>query len=460
MKAHWCTQQKTRPETAFWAPSGVRQLVLRDTRYARLVGEKSYQLDNLADDLEEEEEADLDNAIADARRPNGKLVVELELNTEQARRCIATAMKHDARGTQRTRRAGDPRGNEGEKFKPFDAALLPRMAINGDALPGHIFRSGLQELQEQVFWLRTQLAYERGWTNWRAGKTVFESPLAGASTQDSAAKALNRASRRTLEACDSHLTGIWHMVDRPDGDSGLEGMENYLACIICRGMPGSGAWQDQRWVTKRVASLLWANPCFRKRMEICRRMTKFWAPAEVLSSQRRGHVGQRQMRAMRKFACRQIWGNEKLLQAASDAVRYANLWVPMGEEVDDFEEADAENDAEVKAAQKRAVESARKRAHEQAELEAAELKLTRTYMQKQREGGWLGYNPSGEQQARQQPAGGTAAANDDDDVDGDDNDDDDDDAGEQILEEDQVPVGVTSDSASSMSRTVVGILAS
>ena len=125
----------------------------------RLVGEKSYQLDNLADDLEEEEEADLDNAIADARRPNGKLIVELELNTEQARRCIATAMKHDARGTQRTRRAGDPRGNEGEKFKPFDAALLPRMAINGDALPGHIFGSSLQELQEQVFWLRTQLAY-------------------------------------------------------------------------------------------------------------------------------------------------------------------------------------------------------------------------------------------------------------------------------------------------------------
>ena len=136
------------------------------------------------------------------------------------------------------------------------------------------------------------------------------------------------------------MTGIWHLVGDPDGDSWVEGMENYLACIVCRGMPGSNARHDQRWVTKRLASLLWANTHFRKRMEICRRMTKFWAPAEILASQRVGHVGQRQMRAMRKFVSKQIWGNGKLLQAAHDAVAYANLWMPMGEKIDDFEEAD------------------------------------------------------------------------------------------------------------------------
>lgn len=158
MKAQWCTQQTTRPESAFWAPSGTRQLVLRDPRYGGLAGEQSYQLDHPADDLGEEKEADLETAIADARRPNGKLIVELELNEEQARRCIATAMKHGARGAQRTRRAGDPRGTEGEKYKPLDAALLPRLAINGDAVPGPIFRAAIREQQEQIFSFRAQLA--------------------------------------------------------------------------------------------------------------------------------------------------------------------------------------------------------------------------------------------------------------------------------------------------------------
>ena len=318
MKAHWCTQQTTRPDTAFFAPRGVEQVMMRESRYGSLVGQYSYRLKSPADDQDEEEEGELDKAIADARRPNGKLMVELELNNEQARRCIAFAMQQDACGAQRTRKAGDPRGTEGEKFKPFDAALLPRMAINGDALPGHTVRALAREMQEQIYSLRVQLAYERNWTNGRAGKEVFEMPVAGVSKMDREARARDRASRRTLETCDAHLNGIWHLVDKPDGSSGVEGMENYLACLICRGMPGSGARHDQRWVTRRLASLLWANPHFRKRMEICRRMTKLWAPAEILASQRKGHVGQRQLRAMRRFATGQIWGNEKLLQAGRE----------------------------------------------------------------------------------------------------------------------------------------------
>lgn len=446
MKAHWCTQQTTRPDTAFFAPRGVEQVMMRESRYGSLVGQYSYRLKSPADDQDEEEEGELEKAIADARRPNGKLMVELELNNEQARRCIAFAMQQDACGAQRTRKAGDPRGTEGEKFKPFDAALLPRMAINGDALPGHTVRALAREMQEQIYSLRVQLAYERNWTNGRAGKEVFEMPVAGVSKMDREARARDRASRRTLETCDAHLNGIWHLVDKPDGSSGVEGMENYLACLICRGMPGSGARHDQRWVTRRLASLLWANPHFRKRMEICRRMTKLWAPAEILASQRKGHVGQRQLRAMRRFATGQIWGNEKLLQAGRDAVRYALLWVPMGEKVDDYEEADGQNPTEVAAAQKRAVERTRKRAHEQAQLEAAELELTRTYMQKQREGGWQGYNPDGEQQPRQQqpggggthqPAAGTADDADEEEEGGDDD-------GAHALEEDQSPVGVVS----------------
>ena len=403
VKAHWCTQQTTRPEAAFFAPRGFEQLKLKEPRYGGLVGQHSFRQNSPADDQDEEEEGELEAAIADACRPGGKgIKVELELNEEQSRRCIAFAMQQNAYGAQRTRKAGDPRGAEGEKFKPFDAALLPRMAANGDAVPGHAVRAVVREHQQQIYSLRTQLAYERNWANWRTGKEVFEMPIAGVHKMDRAARARDRASRRTLQACDAHMTGIWHLVDTPDGSSWVEGLENYLACLICRGMPGSGARHDQRWVTPRLANLLWANPYFRKRMELCRRMTKFWAPAEILASQRKGHVGQRQLRAMRRFAAGQIWGNEKLLRAQRDAVRYALLWVPMGERVESYEEADGQNPTAVAAARKRAVERARERAHEQAQLEAAELELSRTYMQKQREGGWRGYNPDGEQQPRQQ----------------------------------------------------------
>ena len=162
-----------------WCVQGVKALKLREARYAELNGEHSFRLDHPANALGEAGREALDHAIADARRPNGKLVVELELNHEQAKRCLAIAMAHDVHSNERTRKEGDLRGLPGEKYHPFDASLLARLAINGDAIPGPLFRMKIRELQEQIFAYRTQLAYERNWSNWRMGTTIFKIPLPG-----------------------------------------------------------------------------------------------------------------------------------------------------------------------------------------------------------------------------------------------------------------------------------------
>ena len=63
---------------------------MRESRYGGLVGQYSYRLKSPADDQDEEEEGELEKAIADARRPNGKLVVELELTQNKRTLYILT----------------------------------------------------------------------------------------------------------------------------------------------------------------------------------------------------------------------------------------------------------------------------------------------------------------------------------------------------------------------------------
>ena len=128
-------------------------------------------------------------------------------------------------------------------------------------------------------------------------------------------------------------------------------------------------------MTKRLIRLLFEDPLCRKRFEVERRKMHLFAPSTFLAAARKGHCGQRQIRANRKFGCGQYWGNVILLRTHRQAVAYTHLWVPMGTGFDEPVEYDPESPDAATAAAVEAEKRAKRRAREQAANEAAEREL-------------------------------------------------------------------------------------
>jgi ribosomal protein S18 acetylase RimI-like enzyme len=287
------------------------------------------------EEAEEEEaetefdEAELAEIEAAVKATEGRSVT-VELNEEQRRRSLRLAMRYGVRGnkpsTAQIANGADPRGQ-------LDLSFAARAMCDGHATLNNEMKQHFQPLQEELFRVTTRMLYLEGDAIGTMGRVKFEAPSRGQT------KAKNRQMRRMLARIEPHLYAIWEITDG-DEDS-LEGFENLLACLIERGMPGSGALWAQRWVTRNIIPKLHAGPRTRARLEIERTKHKLWAPSAFNTAERIGHVGAAQWRATSPFMGRQRHGTNVLLASRREGTALGKLWTPLGTIVEAPEELEA-----------------------------------------------------------------------------------------------------------------------
>jgi len=125
---------------------------------------------------------------------------------EHLRRCLRLAVRGNKPNATQLAKGADPRGE-------YDLSALARFAIQGDAIIGPDVL--LDAKDDEIWRLRVQVA---------------------------------------------HLYAIWEAVEAPDAEWwSVEGFENLVFTLIQRGLPGSGARFEQRWVTKRLFDLFYGD---------------------------------------------------------------------------------------------------------------------------------------------------------------------------------------------------------
>jgi hypothetical protein len=260
-------------------------------------------------------------------------------------------------------KGADPRGE-------YDLSALARFAIQGDAIIGPDVRALLDAKDDEIWRLRVQVAHLQGDRVGTQGKRTFQP------TSRKQSAAANRQSRRTLAHLEAHLYAIWEAVEAPDAEWwSVEGFENLVFTLIQRGLPGSGARFEQRWVTKRLFDLFYGDAHCREYLEKARAMVKLWVPNDFNVQQRRGHAGAAAWRAGRRFMGRQMFGSETLLSWKKDSKQLARLWTPIGSGFDEPENAD-------EAGGRAAVTRARARAQRSMGRAEEEAKLLRSRAEK------------------------------------------------------------------------------
>jgi hypothetical protein len=274
-------------------------------------------------------------------------------------------------------RGNKPNATERAKGAPelgeWDINAKTRVMLNGDALTGPEVRKIVNDLQQENWRLRVQVAHLQGEriTADRKGRKTFQPPTRRQ------CQAANRQSRRTLQQVEAYLYAMWEMLESTDAEWWcMEGFENLMFTLIKRGLPGSGARKDQRWVTKRLLHLLYDDSHCRHWLERIRTQTKIWTPNEFNVAQRKSHAGQRQWGASRKFMCRQMFGTDTLRSSVRESKALANLWNPIGTGFDEPVIADESGGAGAKAA------AAAARAQKALLREEGERKLLRSRAEK------------------------------------------------------------------------------
>ena len=339
-------------------------------------------------DLDEDQLAELEEAMQSL----GTKSLSLQLEEHQLRRSLKYAILNGIRGNkpgpQELARGADPRG-------AWDYQALARAILDDHATLNTTMRDKvLPPLMDEVFRLRTRLAYLEGRNVGLLAHETFEAP------SRSQTRAANKHSRRTLEKINAHLWAIWELTDG-DEDS-LEGFENLIVALIERGLPCSGTRWAQRWVTKGVVAKLHAQPRLRRALEVERTRHKIWAPSAFNTKEREGHVGARQWRATRGFMCRQRPGTTVLLASKREGVNLAKLWTPLSSIAEGplaAEDKEVDEAAIARAAAARAEKMMERSTREQAALH---YKATKDWEEKAKRAGAAA--PMEEEEEEQAPA--------------------------------------------------------
>ena len=387
-KSKWIP--KSRPQVAYKTPKGFDTIKLhaRGESYGRLKGMKSLRLKDITglvngDGGEEEAEGggEAEESAADdvALASN---TVSFEIRDENKRRLVKFARRWGIRANER--KVKNAAGEE-IKVKPWDVSALPRMAANGDVVPGPVMQEAVKKLQDDIFSLRAQLDWERGQVGvWKQACERFEPPRTGKGKGTKAQRASDRQAWRTLRAVEAHLHAVWCLCDP---DESVEGFEKAMAYFVeRRGQPGARCAKGRQFFTKRFIALLHEGPLVKKRFEIERRKKHLWAPSAINAACRQGHVGQRQVRKMRRFGSGQIWGNEHLLRQKHDALAYRKCWLQPGADFEfEAESYDPEDPQSVRTAMRTAETAAKARAKMRKEQDEHEIELLKSRMQRELE---------------------------------------------------------------------------
>jgi hypothetical protein len=331
----------------------------------------------------EEEEED-EQVVADKAAFNASFSASMEqkgLAVELGRSTRSIAMRRSAlvhaldvgAVKQRKRRAeddGDDGDDAAEPATLYDLTAKAKAAMNDDMVSTVSVKEALDAQQAQVYALRLELAHARGQKlTGRFGTHVFQRKAACTTAAE------RRSMDRTMSRAEAPLTALWEMTDHDD--EGTDGLEAMMAQLLLDGLDGSGAHWTRRWVrTKKVVALLYESPLMRALIERQRARVKIWSPSCINARLRSFHVGQQQLRGMRVFACRQLYGNAILLSAKREAIAYVRLWFPQSTqgfgELIELED-ESEREACLEAAARRAVARA-KQAQENEEREALLLR--------------------------------------------------------------------------------------
>jgi len=312
-KTKWVPERK-RPTIAYKAPRGFEEVKLKGkgATYGLLKGCRSLKLKDIRglidkaaaagpggggggeDEAEGGDEEDGD----DHEYEQASKTVSFEITPSTKRRLLDFAKHWGIRGNERTIDDGD--GNK-VKVKPYDINALPRMAANGDVVPGPAVHEAVKRLQDDIFSLRTQLDWERGEMGaWKQTFERFEAPRIGRGKGTKEQRASDRRAWRTLRAIEPHLHAIWCLCDT---DESVEGFERAMAYLVeRRGQPGARCAKGRQYFTKRFIALLHEGPLVKRRFEVERR-------------------------------------KKHLLRAKRDALEYRGLWVPLGAEFEAETEA-------------------------------------------------------------------------------------------------------------------------